>query len=129
MSSNEQVDDVLGNCLCCAGETDHTINYGGHHINPVPLDKLAEWPYLVMMNFLVPESKKHPLVVALICDHCLETKAKIKYAMAGRDSEAGVVYERVSLDQLKDPEFYWPYHHPDRIQVTEEKNECPETAP
>lgn len=104
----------LRDCLCCAGEG-HTIRDGGRRINAVQLKKKAGWPYLAAMNFEVPGSENHPLAMALVCDRCMEDKAEIKYAMAGRPGPDGeAVYERVPLEQLKDPEVYWPDLHPDR---------------
>lgn len=106
-------DERLWGCLCCAGEG-HTIKDGGSHINIVTLKKLAKWPYLAQMNFLVPKSKDYPLASAVICDACLEAKKEIKYAMAGvKDDNGEAKYYRVPLDELEEPEFYWPDHHPD----------------
>ena len=103
--------DKLWDCLCCAGD-DHTIREGGKHINLVMLKKLARWPYLAAMNFLVPESAKNQLATAVVCDRCMKEKAEIKYAMAGIEGDDGVEYYRVPIDELEEPEFYWPDHHP-----------------
>ena len=65
--------DKLWDCLCCAGE-DHTIREGGSRINLVQIKKLARWPYLAMVNVLVPQSKDYPLASAVVCDRCLEEK-------------------------------------------------------
>ena len=104
--------DKLWDCLCCAGEG-HTIRKGGSHINLVQLRKLAKWPYLASMNILVPGSEKYPLANAVVCDCCLTEKRDIKYAMAGVEGEDGAEYYRVPLNELQEPEFYWPDHHPD----------------
>ena len=108
----------LWDCLCCCGE-DHTIRDGGGHINMVQLKKLAKWPYLASMNFLVPDSKNHPLANAVVCDRCLEEEQEIKYAMAGIEDGDGAKYYRVPIDQLEEPEYYWPDHHPDRQPIEE----------
>lgn len=105
--------DKLWDCLCCAGEG-HTIKEGGRHINLVMLEKKAEWPYLAAINFLVPGSEKYPLTSAVVCDRCLREKREIKYAMAGIEGKDGAEYYRVPLEELEEPEFYWPDHHPDR---------------
>lgn len=107
----------LWDCLCCCGD-DHKIQDGGSHINLVQLRKLAKWPYLASMNFLVPGSEKYPLANAVVCDRCLQEKREIKYAMAGvlgENDEAQ--YYRIPLSQLEEPEFYWPDHHPDRKPI------------
>lgn len=108
--------DKLWDCLCCCGE-DHTVREGGSHINFVMLRKLAKWPYLASVNFLVPESAKHPLANAVVCDRCLEEKRKIKYAMAGMKGEDGAEYYRVPKTDLEEPEVYWPDLHPDRQPI------------
>lgn len=105
----------LWDCLCCAGD-DHTIREGGSHINLVQLRKLAKWPYMTQVNFLVPKSKDYPLATAVICDRCLDKRLEIKYAVGGRDGEDGhAEYFRVPLDELEEPAYYWPDHHPDRV--------------
>lgn len=108
--------DKLWDCLCCCGE-DHTVAQGGSHINLVMLRKLAKWPYLATGNFLIPESKKHPLANAVVCDRCLKEKREIKYAMAGIDGESGAHYYRVPITELEEPEVYWPDLHPDRQPI------------
>ena len=105
--------DRLWDELCCTGE-DHTIREGGSHINLVQLKKLAKWPYMVSMNFLVPESKDNPLACAVVCDRCLKEEREIKYAMAGIEGKDGAEYYRVPIDELDEPEVYWPDIHPDR---------------
>jgi hypothetical protein len=106
--------DKLWDCLCCCGE-DHTIRDGGSHINLIITRKLARWPYLAAVNFLIPESAKYPLANAIVCDRCLEEKQEIKYVMAGEPGDNGEVrYYRVPLNELEEPEFYWPDYHPDR---------------
>lgn len=105
--------DELWDCLCCCGEG-HTVRDGGSHINLVMLRKLAKWPYLATVNFLIPESKKYPLANAVVCDRCLEEKREIKYAMAGIDGEGGAHYYRVPITELEKPEVYWPDLHPDQ---------------
>lgn len=104
--------DILMDCPCCAGE-DHAIREGGSHVNLIQLEKMAEWPYLALVNFLVADSADHPLACAVVCDECLAAGRKIRYAMAGVQGDNGAEYYRVSLDSLRDPEFYWPDHHPD----------------
>lgn len=106
--------DKLWDMPCCCGDDGHTVAQGGSHINLVMLKKLAKWPYLAAENFLVPESEKYPLANAVVCDRCLKAKIEIKYAMAGRQGPDGAVYERVPINELEDPEFYWPDHHPSR---------------
>jgi len=107
--------DHLWNELCCTGD-DHTISEGGSHINLVQLKKLAKWPYMVSMNFLVPESEKYPLASAVVCDWCPEKEREIKYAIGGQDDGNGhAEYFRVPIDELEEPEFYWPEHHPDHL--------------
>jgi len=109
--------DRLWDELCCCGE-DHTIREGGSHINIVQLKKLAKWPYMTSMNFLVPKSKDYPLASAIVCDRCLEQKREIKYAMAGEPGNDGQArYYRVPIDELEEPEFYWPDYHPDRQPI------------
>ena len=108
--------DKLWNCLCCCGD-DHTIREGGSHINLAILRKLARWPYLTAKNVLVPESEKYPLANAVVCDRCRDEKREIKYAMAGIQGEDGAEYYRVSVDELEEPEYYWPDHHPDRQPI------------
>lgn len=112
----EHDSDKLWDCLCCCGD-DHTIRQGGSHINLVQLKKLARWPYLAAVNFLVPESAKYPLANAVVCDRCLKENRDIKYAMAGVEGEDGVEYYRVPISELQEPEFYWPDHHPDRQPI------------
>jgi len=108
--------DKLGDCLCCCGN-DHTVRQGGNHINLIVLKKLAKWPYLAAMNFMVPGSAKYPLASAVVCDRCLNEKREIKYAMAGVEGPDGSEYYQVPLSQLEEPEFYWPDHHPDRQPI------------
>ena len=103
--------DKLWDCLCCAGE-DHTIGQGGSHINLIQLKKQARSPYLALMNFLIPKSAKYPLANAVVCDRCLEEKREIKYAMAGVQGKDCAEYYRVPLNELEEPEYYWPDHHP-----------------
>ncbi|HUV52898.1 MAG TPA: hypothetical protein VMW64_07470 [Dehalococcoidia bacterium] len=105
--------EKLWDSFCCCSD-DHTIREGGSHINLIQLKKLAEWPYLAISNVLVPASEKYPLACAVVCDRCLENKPVIRYAMAGKKGPEGAIYERIPLEQLKTPEFYWPDHHPDR---------------
>jgi len=106
--------DRLWNELCCCSDG-HTVRQGGSHINLVQLKKLAKWPYMSFINVLVPESFDYPLASAVVCDRCLEENREIKYAIAGRDGGNGhAEYFRVPLDELEEPEFYWPDHHPDR---------------
>jgi len=81
------------------------------------LKKLAKWPYLAAMNFMVPGSAKYPLASAVVCDRCLNEKREIKYAMAGVEGPDGSEYYQVPLSQLEEPEFYWPDHHPDRQPI------------
>ena len=108
--------DKLWDCLCCCG--DHTIRKGGSHVNLIQLRKLAKWPYLASINFLVPGSEKYPLANAVVCDRCLTEKREIKYAMAGVPGKDGQAeYYRVPLEELEEPEFYWPDHHPDRQPI------------
>ncbi len=107
MTSQEQ----LFNSPCCAGDG-HTIRQGGSHINIITLRKAPTWPYLALSNFLVPESKHHPLACAVVCDSCLIAKKEIKYAMAGVDNNGGVRYYRVPLIELREPELYWPDYYP-----------------
>lgn len=115
--------DQLWDELCCAGEDAHTLREGGSHLNLIQLDKLAKWPYLASMNFLVPESKDHPLAMALVCDRCMKEHREIKYAMAGEpDGNGHARYYRIPVDELEDPEFYWPDHHPDRINIRERRD-------
>lgn len=110
----------LRGCLCCCGD-DHKVRDGGSQINLVQLRKLAEWPYLVAKNAFVPESQEYPLAMAVVCYRCREAKAEIRYAMAARPGPDGeAVYERVPLDQLKEPEVYWPDLHPDRRGTEDE---------
>lgn len=109
--------DKLWDCLCCCGEDDHTVRQGGSHINLIVLKKLAKWPYLAAVNFMVPGSAKYPLASAVVCDRCLNEKREIKYAMAGVEGPDGAEYYRVPLSQLEEPEFYWPDHHPDRQPI------------
>jgi len=109
--------DHLWDELCCCSDN-HTVRQGGSHINLVQLKKLAKWPYVVSINFLVPKSKEYPLATAVVCDRCLEQKSAIKYAIGGRDGGDGhAKYFRVPLDELEDPDFYWPDHHPDRQPI------------
>ena len=108
-----QDSDKLWDCLCCCGD-DHTVKEGGSHINLVQLRKVARWPYLAAVNFLVPGSEKYPLANAVVCDHCLKEKREIKYAMAGIDGDDGAQYYRVPITELEEPEVYWPDLHPDR---------------
>lgn len=104
--------DKLWDCLCCCGD-DHKVRDGGSHINLVMIRKLAKWPYLAGFNFLVPESKEYPLANAIVCDRCMEEKREIKYAMAGVPGENGEAsYYRIPIDDLEEPEVYWPDHHP-----------------
>ncbi len=113
--------DRLWNETCCCDDT-HTIKEGGSHINLVQLKKLAAWPYMASMNFLVPESEKYPLATAVVCDRCLQDLREIKYAVAGEpDGNGHAYYYRVPIDELEDPEFYWPDHHPDRKERTNGK--------
>ncbi len=106
--------DRLWDELCCCSD-DHTIRQGGSHINLVQLKKAPKWPYMISMNFLVPKSKDYPLAIAVVCDRCLEERREIKYAVGGRDDGDGhVEYFRVPVNELQEPEFYWPDHHPDR---------------
>lgn len=107
-----QDSDKLWECPCCCGE-DHTIREGGNHINLVMLRKLAWWPYLTQVNILMPESVEYPLASAVVCDRCLKEKRDIKYAMAGIEGEGGAHYYRVPINELEEPEYYWPDHHPD----------------
>lgn len=100
-------------CLCCCAGEDHTIGEGGSHINLVQLNKLATWPYLTAINFMVPDSENHPLACAIVCNRCLAAGREIVYAMAGVQTENGAEYYRVPLEDLKDPDFYWPDHHTD----------------
>ncbi|MDD5703528.1 MAG: hypothetical protein PHU23_15955 [Dehalococcoidales bacterium] len=110
--------DILMDMLCCAGDTDHTIREGGGHINLVLTKKLAKWPYMTAINFLVSEPSNHPLAVAVVCNRCLKEKREIKYVIGGRDGSNGSAeYFRVPIEQLEDPEFYWPDHHPDRLDT------------
>jgi len=108
--------DKLWDCLCCAGE-DHTIRQGGSHINLIQLKKLAGWPYLAFVNFLIPKSAKYPLASAVVCDRCLEENREIKYAMAGVEKDGSAEYYRVPLNELEEPEYYWPDHHPGRQPI------------
>lgn len=108
--------DKLWDCLCCAGEG-HTIRQGGSHINVMQLRKLATWPYLTSINFLVPGSEKYPLATAVVCDNCLKERQEIKYAMAGIEGKDDAEYYRVPIGELEEPEFYWPDHHPDRQPI------------
>lgn len=105
--------DRLWDELCCCGD-DHTIREGGTHINLVQLGKLAKWPYMTAMNFLIPESKDYPLAIAVVCDQCLDGKREIKFAVGGHDNGGQVEYFRVALEELEEPEVYWPDLHPDR---------------
>ena len=99
--------------LCCCGE-DHTIRDGGSQINIIMLKKLATWPYLTGINVLVPESMKYPLASAVVCDRCLDEEREIKYALAGeRGDNEYTRYYRVPIDELEEPEVYWPDLHPD----------------
>ena len=108
--------DKLWDMLCCADDN-HTVCQGGSHINLVQLEKLARWPYLALMNFLIPESKDYPLAAAVVCDRCLEEKREIKYAMAGIKGVHGAEYYRVPIDELEETPVYWPDHHPDRQPI------------
>lgn len=105
----------LWNLSCCCGSDGHTIREGGDHINLVQTRKLARWPYMTASNFLVPESTKYPLAVAVVCCRCLADKKPILYVTVGEDDEyGGVKYSRVPIEELEEPEYYWPDHHPDR---------------
>ena len=108
--------DKLWDCLCCAGE-DHTLREGGTHVNLVILRKLAKWPYLSAKNFLVPESEKYPLAMAVVCDRCMSEKREIKYALVGRQGGNGTEYYRVPVSELEEPEVYWPELHPDQQPI------------
>lgn len=105
--------DRLFDELCCCGD-DHEVKDGGSNLNFVSLRKLAKWPYLAQINFLIPESERYPLATAVVCDRCLQEGRGIKYAMAGEPGLDGKAhYYRVSIDELEEPEFYWPDHPPD----------------
>ena len=115
MSEGSNTEGKLRELLCCCGN-DHTVGEGGRHINLVQLDKLATWPYMTAVNFLVPESKDHPLASAVVCDRCLNEKRVILYAIKGEPGPGGdAVYSRVPVSDLENPEFYWPDHHPHRL--------------
>ena len=106
--------DRLWDEICCCSNGDHTVRQGGSHINLVQIKKLARWPYLASMNFLVPGSEDYPLANAVVCDRCLREKREIKYAVGGRNGGNGhAEYFRVPVEELEEPEFYWPDHHPD----------------
>ena len=87
--------------LCCCGE-DHTVRQGGSHVNLVALNKIADWPYMINTNFLIPPELRQNCATAVICDRCLKDKVKIIYAITAFDTVKGIRYGRRRLDSLPD---------------------------
>ena len=67
------------------------------HINMVALGKRAEWKYPIAGNVLIGQ----PCIeaVAVVCDECIEKKAKIRYAVEWGDPCWGIRYHPV--EELK----------------------------
>lgn len=101
---------------CCTGD-DHTVREGGSHLNFIQTKYLGKWQFLAVTNALVPESYDYPLAAGCVCDRCIQQeKLELKYVIGGEGGEDGPEYFRVPIEELEEPEVFWPDLHPDRLK-------------
>ncbi|MDH7478080.1 MAG: hypothetical protein QHH17_06845 [Candidatus Bathyarchaeota archaeon] len=88
---------IKRNIKCCACGQPMA---NSKHVNDICLDKEATWDYPVWNNILVVEKHPEKRATAIICDNCVETKRKIKYAVGWNRNHSNLKYYPV--EQLKD---------------------------